>query len=38
MFRAVAIADGVVIGDWDAVAGDERFARERADVARFLGA
>jgi hypothetical protein len=36
MFRAVAIDDGVVVGDWDAVAGDERFARERADVERFL--
>jgi hypothetical protein len=38
MFRAVAIDDGVVVGDWDAVVGDARFARERADAERFLGA
>jgi hypothetical protein len=37
MFRAVAIDDGVVVGDWEAVAADPRFDRERADVARFLG-
>ena len=37
MFRAVAIDDGVVVGDWEAVAADPRFERERADVARFLG-
>ena len=37
MFRAVAIDDGIVIGDWDAVESDRRFARERADVERFLG-
>jgi winged helix DNA-binding protein len=36
MFRAVAIDDGLVLGDWDAVASDARFARERADVERFL--
>jgi hypothetical protein len=36
MFRAVAIDDGLVIGDWERVAGDERFARERADIERFL--
>jgi hypothetical protein len=36
MFRAVAIDDGVVVGDWAAVAGDPRFDRERADVERFL--
>jgi hypothetical protein len=36
MFRAVAIDDGVVVGDWDAVAADPRFERERADVERFL--
>jgi hypothetical protein len=37
MFRAVAIDDGVVVGDWEAVKGDPRFAAERADVERFLG-
>jgi hypothetical protein len=37
MFRAVAIDDGVVVGDWAAVAADPRFERERADVERFLG-
>jgi hypothetical protein len=36
MFRAVAIDDGLVVGDWESVAADERFARERADVERFL--
>jgi hypothetical protein len=36
MFRAVAIDDGVVVGDWDAVGRDPRFARERSDVERFL--
>jgi hypothetical protein len=36
MFRAVAIDDGVVVGDWEAVAADPRFERERADVARFF--
>jgi hypothetical protein len=38
MFRAVAIDDGVVVGDWDAVADDPRFDRERADVEWFLAA
>jgi hypothetical protein len=38
MFRAVAIDDGVVVGDWAAVAADPRFERERADVERFLNA
>jgi hypothetical protein len=37
MFRAVALDDGVVVGDWEAVASDARFARERADIERFLG-
>lgn len=35
MFRAVAIDDGVVVGDWESVASDQRFASERADVERF---
>jgi hypothetical protein len=38
MFRAVAIDDGVVVGDWEAVAEDPRFSKERADVERFLTA
>lgn len=35
-FRAVALDDGLVAGDWDAVAPDRRYDRERADIARFL--
>ena len=34
MIRATATVDGVVVGDWDV--DDDRFAAERADVARFL--
>jgi hypothetical protein len=36
MFRAVAIDDGVVVGDWAALEADPRFDRERADLERFL--